>query len=279
MSTLADQRLIVLRGAGDLATGVAARLTQAGFAVVALELARPLTVRRTVSLSSAVFEHEITVENMRGVFVSSVEEAVAFSARSTKEAPMVPVIVAPSFDANEWPSNLFAVVDARLAKRNIDTTRIEQTVHGRPVFVIGLGPGFTAGEDVDVVIETNRGPDLGRVIEKGCAEPNTGIPGLVAGHSNDRVLRAPTNGTVTWSRKIGDVVEEAETIGRVGDSEITVPFRSVIRGLIHPSVAAWTGLKIGDIDSRCEPSLCHEISDKAFLIGDGVLRACQQRIG
>ncbi len=277
MSHPPQRRLVVLRGAGDLATGVAAQLTRAGFAVVALELERPLTVRRSVSLSTAIYEGVIDVEELHGVRALSVDEAVSIAMDATTGAVTVPVLVSPSFDERAWPDSLTAVIDARLAKRNIDTTRSTN----KQVAVIGLGPGFTAGVDVDFVIETNRGPDLGRVIRKGAAEPNTGVPGLVGGRSTDRVLRAPTNGFVTWNREIGDVVFESDVIGTINETadnhvEVTAPFHGVIRGLIHQSVNVWPGLKIGDLDARCDPKLCFTISDKALMIGTGVVRACQE---
>jgi xanthine dehydrogenase accessory factor len=260
-------RLVVLRGAGDIATGVAWRLTRAGFAVIATELARPLTVRRTVSLSNAIYEGTSLVETMRGVHVANLAGALQCIEGSTRANPVVPVVVAPTVDDLALSEKPFAVVDARLAKRNIDSNRRDAQI------VVGLGPGFVVGADAHAVVETNRGHHLGRVLWKGAAEPNTGVPGVVGGRGADRVLRAPTNGEVIWNVSIGDMVVEGSVVGTIGDHPIVAPFAGVVRGLIHDSVAIREGLKIGDIDPRCDKSACFEISDKALAIGGGVLEA------
>jgi xanthine dehydrogenase accessory factor len=262
---------VVLRGAGDIATGVAWRLTRAGFVVIALELPQPLTVRRSVALSSAIYENEISIEEMRGIRASSLVAATDLAMSGTKESPCVPVLVAPTLEMLDFPLETCAVVDARLAKRNIDTTMNDGAV------VVGLGPGFTAGVDVHAVIETNRGHHLGRVFWNGCAEPNTGVPGVVGGRGADRVLRAHSNGFVKWLRSIGDVVAEGETLGELAGQPILAPFNGLVRGLIHESVEIRAGLKIGDLDTRCERTACFEISDKALAIGGGVVEALLMR--
>ena len=253
--------LCVIRGGGDLATGVAWRLTRAGIAVVVAELPSPLTVRRTVALSTAVTDGEIDIEGMVGRLAEGAAGAVE-TARAS-DGNTVGVVVSPLLP--EIGADI--VVDARLVKRNIDTT-----IDDAPL-VIGLGPGFTAAVDCDAVVETMRGPRLGRVLWAGSARPDTGSPGIVAGRGAERVVRAPTDGSVRWTRQIGDVVREREVIGTVGGLPVVAPFDGVVRGLILDGSEAPDGLKIGDVDPRTDPSLCNEISDKALAIGGGVLEA------
>jgi xanthine dehydrogenase accessory factor len=251
------EHLCVIRGGGDLATGVAWRLTTAGFPVIATELGDPLTVRRTVAVSSAVSDGHISIEGMRAVKVESAVEAIQTANEGT-----VAVLV-----SRELPEISAAVViDARLAKRNIDTTRDDAPL------VIGLGPGFTAAEDCHAVIETMRGAHLGRCLWHGAAEPNTGVPGVVGGRDTERVLRAPAVGRVNWATQIGDVVQGGQILGAVGDSQIRAPFDGVIRGLIRTGTIVETSLKVGDVDPRLDAP-CHEISDKALAVGGGVLEA------
>jgi len=253
--------LCVVRGGGDLATGVAWRLTRAGVAVVITELATPLTVRRTVALSSAVTDGSVDVEGMLGQKASNAEDA-ADIARS-RAGEVVGVVVSPGLP----DIGADVVVDARLAKRNIDTS-----IDDAPL-VIGLGPGFTAGLDCHAVVETMRGPHLGRALWSGSARADTGTPGIVAGQGAERVIRAQAAGTVRWVRAIGDVVDDHEMLGTVGDLPVLAPFAGVVRGLILPGSEVTAGLKIGDIDPRLDASACHEISDKALAIGGGVTEA------
>lgn len=256
MSAFADARCVI-RGGGDLATGVAWRLTRAGFPVIVTELAEPLTVRRTVALSTAVAQGTVDVEGMTGRRVSSVDEAVEVSGSGD-----VAVLVSPELPAID----AFAVVDARLAKRNIDTT-----VYHAPV-VVGLGPGFTAGVDCHAVIETQRGHHLGRVLWSGSAAPNTGTPGLIDGRGVERVIRAPLAGVVRWDVGIGDTVVESQVLGTVGGRDVVAAFDGVVRGLIAGGVRVRDKMKIGDVDPRLDASW-NEISDKALAIGGGVLEA------
>jgi xanthine dehydrogenase accessory factor len=252
--------LCVIRGGGDLATGVAWRLNRAGIAVVVTELPAPLTVRRSVALSTAVTDGSIEIEGMVGRFAPSITEAVNL-ARSGGD--VVSVVVSP--DLPDVGANV--VVDARLAKRNIDTS-----IDDAPL-VIGLGPGFVAGVDCDVVVETMRGPHLGRALWVGAAQADTGTPGVVGGRGTDRVLRAPTDGVVRWCRSIGDVVDAREPLGTVDEVALQAPFAGVVRGLILDGSQVPAGLKIGDVDPRLDPTLCNEISDKALAIGGGVVEA------
>lgn len=261
---LFKEYLVVLRGGGDLATGVAYRLHQAGFPVLALELARPLVVRRRVALATAVLEDAVTIETLQARRVADAAEALALA-----KTGVIPVLVAPKLAPIQQQLNgrLPIVVDARMAKRNIDTSRADAEL------VIGLGPGFTAGDDCHAVIETMRGHALGRVIWQGRALPNTGTPGIVAGKGAERVIRAPAAGVVQWVCEIGDRVEAGALLGDVDGAPMHAPFAGVVRGLIAPGTAVPAGLKIGDVDARGDRDACFTISDKALAIGGGVLAA------
>jgi xanthine dehydrogenase accessory factor len=250
--------LVVVRGGGDLGTGVAWRLHRAGFPIVVLERERPLTVRRTVAFSTAVTDGSITVEEVKGVLVDDPDAAVETRAKA------VAVLVADSIPA--FPRAVSVVVDARLAKRPLDTRREMAPL------VIGLGPGFVAGDHAHAVIETNRGHRLGKVIWQGTADPDTGIPGTVGGESERRVLRADADGEVRWQVEIGDLVEEREAMGVIDDHVVAAPLSGVVRGLIAEGPVK-VGLKVGDIDPRGDPSVCYEISDKSRSVAGGVLEA------
>lgn len=250
--------LTVIRGGGDLATGVAYRLHQAGFPIIVLELAQPLVVRRRVALAAAVLEKQITIENMAGQLVHSMEEAAAVSQTQT-----IPVLVTAELP----PLMPQIVIDARMAKRNIDTHRDQAP------FVVALGPGFTAGKDCHAIVETKRGHSLGRVIWEGSAIPNTGTPGRVGGKGAERVLRAPVGGMIQWQVEIGEHVVEGQVIGRVADRPIAAPFAGVVRGLIAEETAVLAGMKVGDVDPRANRQACFTISDKALAVGGGVMEA------
>lgn len=250
--------LCVVRGGGDLATGVVWRLTRAGWPVVVCELAAPLTVRRTVAVSTAVTDGEVAVEAMRAVRVDDADEAVSVAEHGT-----VAVLVAPTVP--ELGADV--VVDARVAKRNLDTTLDDAPL------VVALGPGFTAGVDCHAVVETQRGAHLGRVLWAGSAEPNTGSPGIVAGRGAERVLRSPAAGHARWRVAIGDLVEGGDVLGEVAGTAVRAPFGGVVRGLISETVELTPGLKVGDVDPRGDQAACHEISDKALAIGGGVVEA------
>lgn len=286
---LFSQHLVIMRGGGDLATGVAYRLHAAGFPIIVLELERPLVVRRKVALAAAVLQNQITIETLHAQRVDSVEDALqlAHSGRiPVLVAPQLPVISNPYSvisdqlpNVKRSPNNItdyrslttdyrFSIlIDARMAKRNIDTSMDQAEL------VIALGPGFTAGTDCHAVIETMRGHSLGRVIWKGSAIPNTGTPGIVAGKGAERVLRAPVSGKVNWRLEIGDWVQKGQIIGDVNGKTVAAPFAGVIRGLIMPGIEVKAGYKIGDVDARANRDACFTISDKALSIGGGVLEA------
>jgi xanthine dehydrogenase accessory factor len=267
MSTLFADTLVVVRGGGDLASGAVYRLHRAGFPVVVTELERPLVVRRTVAFAEAVFEGRVAVDGVEARRVRDAGEA-----RVAIEAGEVPVAVDPAGDLVREMGATVAI-DARIAKINLGM-RLDDAP-----LVIGLGPGFTAGEDCHAVIETMRGHTLGRVIWKGQALPNTGVPESFAGRSSSRVLRAPEAGCVYALKQIGDEVAEGELIAEVRPSRgvtataIYAPFPGVLRGLIHPDVDVQAGTKIGDLDPRGRRDYCFTISDKALAIGGGVLEA------
>jgi xanthine dehydrogenase accessory factor len=252
---------VVIRGGGDLGSGVALRLWRAGFRVIVLESESPLAVRRSVALSEAVYDGEAHVEGMSGQRAGDADDALRI-ARSGR----VPVLVDPQ--AASLPVlRPDVLVDAILAKRNLGTTR------DMAPLTVGLGPGFIAGEDVDLVVETNRGPHLGRVIHQGGAEPNTHRPAPVAGHAEDRVLRAPADGPLTVVRDIGSTVDGGSTVALVGDAPVVAPFRGMVRGMARPGLTVHSGMKIGDIDPRIEPALCTLVSDKSLAIAGGVVEA------
>lgn len=257
--TFPFDHLIVVRGGGDIGSGVIWRLRRVGFPVIVLELARPLTVRRTIAFSTAVPEGRIEIEGIEGILVASTAEAVAATRRG-----VVPVLV--SEGVPELPKPVSVMVDARLAKAPLDTT-IDQAP-----LVIGLGPGFVAGVNCHAVVETMRGHRLGRVIWDGPAAPNSGIPGEIGGASAERVVRAQGAGILTWDVSFGDVVEAGQHLGSIDGLTVVTGIGGMVRGLIAPGPVT-AGLKIGDVDPRVDPDAINEVSDKAISVGGGALEA------
>lgn len=253
--------LVLVRGAGDLATGCAVRLSRSGFAVVMTELAEPTAVRRTVAFSEAAVAGTATVE---GVVARRVDTAAA--ARRVVRAREVALLVDPDGRraAGLAPDVL---VDARMAKRNLGTRCRDAPI------VIGLGPGFVAGQDVHAVIETNRGHALGAVILAGAAEPNTGVPGEIAGHGAERLLRAPATGRLRALREIGERVEVGDAVGEVEGEPVQARIGGVLRGFLRDGSAVRAGQKIGDVDPRAKREHCFTVSDKARAVAGGVLEA------
>ena len=252
--------LVVVRGGGDLATGAIHRLQQAGFPMLVLELEQPLAIRRTVSVASAVLEGRALIEDIDAMRIDDIEEAVAVA-----RSGAIPVMVSPTLPQLPWEPSV--VVDARVAKRNIDTS-----INDAP-FVVGLGPGFNAGTDCHAVVETMRGHYLGRVIWDGEATPNTGEPGMIGGRSSERVVRAPTFGLLSWRVNIGDLVATGDVLGDINGVPIRSRLGGVVRGLLAPGYEVEWNWKLADIDPRCDTSACFEISDKALSIGGGVVAA------
>ena len=262
---LFDKYPVLIRGGGDLATGVAFKLNKSGFPVIVLELAHPLVIRRRVALATAVLEDEIIIEGLHGLLVSDLEDALAMAADG--EIPVLVLPTLPQQTENESQTLFPVIVDARMAKRNIDTT-IEQAP-----LVIGLGPGFNAGRDCHAVIETMRGHNLGRAIWSGSPMSDTGKPGIVMGKGFERLLRSPIDGTIQWNFDIGEQISRGMVVGGVEDRPIYAPFDGVIRGLIAPGTIVSAGLKVGDVDPRNDVAACFTISDKALAVGGGVLEA------
>ncbi|MFZ2781290.1 MAG: selenium-dependent molybdenum cofactor biosynthesis protein YqeB [Rectinemataceae bacterium] len=270
---------ILVRGAGDIATGVILRLVHAGFRVAALETEKPTAIRRTVALSEAVYDGEAQVENIRARRVASPDELLGLL--GFLELPglpglpsaFVPILVDPDATSLEVlrPEVL---VDAILAKRNTGTSI------GMAPLTIALGPGFEAAVDVHFVVETNRGHTLGRVITSGSAEPDTGIPGEIGGFARERVLKSPIAGIVEPLCAIGDKLRSGDPLLAIhaasGDRERIVlvsPFDGIVRGLLRPGFKVTQGFKIADVDPRCRPEHCRTVSDKALAIAGGVLEA------
>ena len=251
---------VVIRGAGDLASGVALRLWRAGMDVVLLDVEKPTAIRRTVAFSEAIVHGEQTVEDL------TARLATAETAEETLAAGMIPVLVDP--EGRSIPTlRPDALVDAILAKRNLGTEITDAPV------VIGVGPGFTAGVDCHAVVETMRGHTLGRVIREGSAIPNTGIPGLIGGFAGERVLRAPAAGLFHPLRDIGDAVTEGEILATVEGKPMAATLTGTLRGILPEGTEVFPGMKAGDIDPRCQRSHCFTASDKALAVGGGVLEA------
>jgi xanthine dehydrogenase accessory factor len=252
---------VVIRGAGDLATGVAARLWRAGFRVVMTELERPLAIRRSVALSEAIYDGTAQVEDLRGRRVAGLTEIEQAWAEG-----VIPVVA----DATGQTLALVkpqVVVDATLAKRNLGTQLSDAPL------VIGLGPGFTAGVDVNAVVETNRGHYLGRVMWSGSAQPDTKVPGVVNDVGRERVIYAPAAGVFRHQVPIGAAVEPGEIVGWLDQTPVMAGIGGIVRGLLHDGVRVDATTKIGDVDPRGVVDHCWTISDKALALGGGVLEA------
>lgn len=253
--------MIVIKGAGDLASGVAVRLAHCGYPIVMTDLLHPTSIRRTVCFSEAILKGTFTVEDVTAEYASDISAIPAIHEREH-------IAVLSDPEANCIKSlHPEVVVNAILAKRNIGTA-----IEDAPI-VIALGPGFTAGVDCHAVIETMRGHDLGRVILAGSAEPNTGIPGNISGFTTERVLRAPIDGVFSELHHIGDIVEKGEPVAAVNSEIICATLSGVIRGLLPTGTPVHAGMKSGDIDPRPVQAHCYTVSDKARAIAGGVLEA------
>jgi xanthine dehydrogenase accessory factor len=264
MSSLSEL-IVLIRGAGELASGVAHTLTQAHFKVCMTEIAEPQAVRREVAFCEAVFVREKDVEGLVAKLISS-HNAIF----STWEENKLPLLIDPETKVKDFlkPDVL---VDAIMAKKNLSTK-----ISDAPL-VIGLGPDFQAGKDVHSVIETNRGHNLGKVILHGEAEPNTGIPGIIDGVSVERVVRAPGDGRFSTRKKIGDHVQSGDIVAFVDGVPVKSSIGGVIRGLLRDGAIVRKGMKAGDVDPRGIKQHCYTISDKARQIAGGVLEAILMR--
>lgn len=254
--------IIVVRGGGDIASGAIQKLYRSGFKVLVLETETPSAIRRKVAFCEAVYEKEIEIEGIKARLVANDEEI-----QDCWDSDIVPVMIDSRGKVIERLKPL-AVVDGILAKQNFGTKRSMAPI------TIALGPGFSAPEDVDIVIETMRGHNLGRIIEEGRASENTGVPGIIAGFGIERVIYSDYSGVITNIEKIGNVVEKGDVIAVVGDNEIYASISGVLRGIIRDGYKVKKGLKIADIDPRIsEKDNCFTISDKARNIGGAVLES------
>lgn len=254
--------LVIVRGGGDIATGIIYRLKQSGFSVVLLEVSQPSSIRRKVCFSEAVYEGRAVVEEVEACLMQDVSLL-----EDCFRAGKIPVFVDPQGELIE-KLKPEVVVDAILAKQNLGTH-----LDMAPI-TIGIGPGFQAGKDVLAVVETMRGNDLGRVYYQGIAMPNTGVPGMVGGYSKERVIHSPWQGRIVNLRNIGERVSKGEPIATINGQEIIAPIDGILRGLIREGYPVSKGLKIADIDPRLsEQKNCFRISDKARAVGGGVLEA------
>lgn len=253
--------LVVIRGAGDIASGIALRLFRAGMRVVMCDLARPTSIRRTVCFSEAIRLGETHVEGVRGVLCAD-----AAGARAAAAAGDVAVLVDPEAACvRELAPDV--LVDAILAKRNLGTARDMAPV------VIGVGPGFTAPVDCDAAVETMRGHYLGRVYYEGSPLPNTAVPGLIGGYAGERVMRAPADGVFEPCVEIGAQVTAGDVCATVAGEPMRATIDGVVRGLLQAGVPVHKGMKCGDVDPRCHPEYIESASDKALAVGGGVLEA------
>lgn len=250
---------ILIKGAGDLATGIAYRLFMAGYKVLLTDIKIPTTVRRTVAFSKAVTDKETEVEGVKAVLVCGLE-GIEAAEREGK----IPVIVDETADIK----SLYCpqvIVDAIIAKKNLGTRITDAPL------VIGVGPGFEAGNDCHAVIETKRGHTLGKVIRSGSAIPDTGIPGDIGGFTTERIIRATADGIFVPVAAIGDQVKKDEIVAYSGEQPVYARMPGIVRGMLQSGITVFKGMKCGDIDARCELSHCFTISDKARSIGGGVL--------
>ena len=252
---------ILIRGGGDLGSGVAFRLHRIGWNVVITEIEKPLVLRRTVSFANAIYEGSTEVEGIKSRHIKEPKDI-----SELLDDDIIPVLISPDkYVFQEYEVDV--VIDARLLKKKVDYLLSQIPM------IIGLGPGFIAGENCHAVIETNRGHYLGRVIWEGEPMSDTGIPGTVSEKSHERVLRAPVSGFIHSNSKLGTLYKKGDTIGTVENQPIIAPFDGCLRGLMHNGIYVEKGIKIGDLDPRMDSKLIHFISEKSLAIAGGVLEA------
>ena len=257
-----NETVVVVRGGGDIATGSIQKLYRAGFKVLVLEIAKPSAIRREVAFCEAVYEKEIVIEGIKAKLCSNLEEI-----ERCWDKKQIPILIDSKGESIEKVKPQ-VVVDAILAKKNCGTT-----IDMAPI-TIGLGPGFIAGEDVDIVVETMRGHNLGKLIFEGRPMENTGIPGIIKGVGKERVIYSPCKGVIKNISKIGDMVEKNQIIATVNGVEVLATISGVLRGLIRDGYEVPERFKIADIDPREEElANCFTISDKARAVGGAVLEA------
>jgi len=255
-----DGLKVLVKGAGEMASGVAWRLFHSGFKRICMtEVSQPQAVRREVSFCEAIHDGHKTVQGVAAKLIANFEEI-----DGAWDLGQIPVIVDPEAKVIDFlrPD---VVIDAILAKKNLGTKITDAPL------VIGLGPGFYAGRDAHLVVETNRGHNLGRVIHEGEAEENTGVPGVIAGYGAERVFRAPKDGRLTVLKEIGDSIKEGEWVAEVDGSPVKAQIKGVIRGILRDGTGVWKGMKVGDIDPRGKKEFCYSVSEKSLAIAGGVL--------
>jgi xanthine dehydrogenase accessory factor len=252
---------VLIRGGGEVASGIAHRLHQCHMRVLMTEITAPTAVRRTVAFAEAIYRGCHAIEGVKSRSVSTVDEA-----QKLWDGDIIPIFVDPGATVRREVKPA-VIVDAIMAKKAGNTA-----ISDAPL-VVGIGPGFIAGENAHAVVESNRGYHLGRVIWHGAAEPDTGVPAPVAGYTESRVLRAPGNGLFKAIRDIGDIVQEGEIVAEVDSIPLAAGLSGVVRGMLHDGVQVEAGIKVGDIDPRGEREYCYTISDKARAIGGGVVEA------
>lgn len=253
--------IVAIRGGGEVGTAIAHKLQRSGFKVFVIENDMPISIRRTVAYAQAVFQGEMTVQGIKGVKVDHAEEIM--EAWEKKE---IPVIVDTDCQIlREIPVDV--LIDAIMARKNTGTTK------GMATITIATGPGFVASEDVDIVIETKKGHDLGRLIFEGTAEPETGIPGESEGVDSNKVINAPAEGAIKTHVDIGDVVKKGQLVAEIGNYRILAQNSGIVRGIIHDGSVVWKGLKIAEIDSEVTSEQCQRLSQRSRDIAGGVLEA------
>lgn len=253
--------LAVIRGAGDIATGIALRLYRAGIKIVMTDLPQPTSIRRTVCFSEAIRHGTAVVEGVEACLAENAAEA-----RKIAESSRVAVLMDPEA-ACVKTLRPDALVDAILAKKNMGTRITDAPV------VVAVGPGFTAGVDCHAAVETMRGHTLGRVLYEGSPLPNTGVPGVIAGYAAERVLRAPADGVFEPKKEIGAQVKKGEVAAVVSGKPMLCKIDGCLRGLMQAGAVVFEGMKCGDVDPRGIPDNCTTASDKAIAVGGGVLEA------
>lgn len=264
--------LVLVRGGGDIASGTIYRLKQAGYPVVVTEIMIPTMIRQTVSYGAAVHVGEVILEGLVAHHTDLLQAQALLEGQTSGRRDVDATIPIVTLDYKEALAAFrpTVVVDAILAKRNLGTSRDDADL------VLALGPGFCAGQDVDIVIETMRGHCLGRVIREGFAQPNTGIPGSVGGYTHERVMHAPCDGLFTARRRIGESVQEGEVVGYVDGVPVAAKIKGVLRGILTSGLMVSKGFKLADVDARCQVSHCYSISDKSLAVAGGVMEAISQ---
>lgn len=253
--------IVAIRGGGEIGTAIAHKLKRSGFKVFIIENDTPISIRRTVAYAQAVFNGEMTVEGIKGVNVSDAEGII-----TAWEKREIPVIVDSRCDIlNEIPVDI--LVDAIMARKNTGTTRDMAAI------TIATGPGFTAGNDVDIVIETKKGHDQGRLIFEGAAEPETDIPGESEGVERNKVANAPVDGIIVTHAHVGEMVKKGALMAEVDGVAIYAQISGIVRGIIHDGSLVWKGLKVLEIDPDVSPEQCYRLSQRSRDVAGGVLEA------